>query len=65
MSRQLELDINRPSWADSDYKTEVKDLWRVRGNKAAEKTSVQTGSLNGKTGVHVAEYPKTEIAKDS
>ena len=32
MSRQLELDINRPSWADTDFRSEVKDLWSVRKN---------------------------------
>ncbi|MFT7528245.1 MAG: hypothetical protein ACI9LY_003406 [Arenicella sp.] len=30
MSRQLELDINRPSWADTDFRSEVKSLWSVR-----------------------------------
>jgi hypothetical protein len=30
MSRQLELDINRPSWADTNFRSEVKSLWSVR-----------------------------------
>lgn len=30
MSRQLELDINRPSWADTDFHSEVKSLWSGR-----------------------------------
>lgn len=34
MSRQLELDINRPSWAETDFGSEIKDLWSVRTNSS-------------------------------
>jgi len=30
MSKQLELDINRPSWADTDFHSEMKGVWSVR-----------------------------------
>ena len=35
MSRQLELDINRPAWHETDYRTEVSNLWNVRRDKTA------------------------------
>ena len=34
MSRQLELDINRPTWAETNFRSEVKDLWSVRTNSS-------------------------------
>jgi hypothetical protein len=34
MSKQLELDINRPSWADTESRSEIKDLWSVRKNNS-------------------------------
>ncbi|MFT4630672.1 MAG: hypothetical protein ACI8PV_001795 [Dinoroseobacter sp.] len=34
MSKQLELDINCPSWADTDFRSEIKDLWSVRKNNS-------------------------------
>jgi hypothetical protein len=40
MSRQLELNINRPSWADTDFHSEVNSLWSVRkDNSPAQSTS--------------------------
>ena len=36
MNRQLELDINRPAWNETDYKTEVSDLWSVRREKTTK-----------------------------
>ena len=44
MSRQLELDINRPSWADTDFRSEVKDLWSVRKNNSPAQSKNESAS---------------------
>ena len=41
MSRQLELDINRPAWHETDYRSEVTSLWNVRREKPAAKIKLQ------------------------
>jgi hypothetical protein len=53
MSRQLELDINRPSWAETDFRSEVKDLWSVR----AENSYSQPGKDLEDTGLVERDAP--------
>ena len=41
MTRQLELDINRPAWHETDYRTEVSNLWDVRRDRPESKVKLQ------------------------
>jgi len=54
MSRQLELDINRPAWHETNYRNEVSNLWNVRRDKTATRKD-----LDEKFKSDFAVYPET------
>jgi len=57
MSRQLELDINRPSWHETNYKSEGFENWDSAGDMRVD-TSLKNDTQGlEKKEILIAEYP--------
>lgn len=44
MNRQLELDIDRPAWHDSNYESSYTKSWAERANQFAQADDKKTSS---------------------